>query len=162
MLLASWNFYKISKGCRSFNTGKVTSHQSLRMIWPRSNSKSGRLVRVWGHMADFFVRPPTLTTGNFRTIWSKDLKFSAIRDQNLFKKYAKYQEDSNILEVGFVLSKWPHLYGAYVVTMLFILILAVLLKNSSRIQIYKNCCKMNKKITIKLGNIVEEFITFTF
>ena len=48
-------------------------------------------------MADFFVRPPTLTTDNFEAIWPKDLKFSAIKDLNYLKKYTKYQEASNIL-----------------------------------------------------------------
>ena len=77
-------------------------------------------------MADFFVRPPTLTAGNFEAIWPKDLKFSAIKDLNCLKKYAKYQEASSILKMGFALSKRPHLHGAYVVTVPFILILAVL------------------------------------
>ena len=76
-------------------------------------------------MADFFVRPPTLTTGNFEAIWPKDLKTSGIKVLNRFFKYAKYQEASIILWVGFALSKWPHLHRAYVVTVPFILILAV-------------------------------------
>ena len=76
-------------------------------------------------MADFFVRPPTLTTGNFEAIWPKDLKISAIKDLNRLKKYVKYQEVSSILKMGFALSKWPHLHRAYVVTVPFILILAV-------------------------------------
>ena len=67
-------------------------------------------------MADFFMRPPTLTTGNFEAIWPKDLKFLAIKDLNCLNKYAKYQEASSILRVGFAISKWPHLYSAYLVT----------------------------------------------
>ena len=38
---------------------------------------------------------------------------------------SKVQEVSSILRVGFALSKWPHLHRAYVVTVPFILILAV-------------------------------------
>ena len=76
-------------------------------------------------MAGFFVRPPTLKTGNFEAIWSKDLKFLAIRDLNRLKKYVKYQEASSILRMSFALSKWPHLHKAYVVTVPFIQILAV-------------------------------------
>ena len=67
-------------------------------------------------MADFFVRPPTLTIGNFEAIWPKDLKISAIKDLNRFKKYVKYQEASSILWVGFALSKWPHLHRVYLVS----------------------------------------------
>ena len=67
-------------------------------------------------MADFFVRPPTLTTGNFEAIWPKDLKISAIKDLNRLKKCAKYQEASSILKVGFALSKYPYFNRAYVVS----------------------------------------------
>ena len=67
-------------------------------------------------MADFFVRPPTLTTGNFEAIWPKDLKISAIKDLNRLKKYAKNQEASSILKVGFALSKYPYFNSAYVVS----------------------------------------------
>ena len=67
-------------------------------------------------MADFFVRPPTLNTGNFRAIWPKDFKISAIKDLNRLKKYVKYQEASSILKVGFALSKYPYFNRAYVVT----------------------------------------------
>ena len=58
-----------------------------------------------GRMADFFMRPPTLTTSNFEAIYPKDLKFSAIKDLNRLEKYAKYQEASSILWMGFALSK---------------------------------------------------------
>ena len=52
------------------------------------------------------MRPPTLTTGNFEAIWLKDLKFLAIKDLNTKKST-------------------PHLHRAYLVTVPFILILAV-------------------------------------
>ena len=56
-------------------------------------------------MADFFVKPPNLKTGNFEAILPKDLKFSAIKDLSHLKKCAKYQEASSILRVCFALSK---------------------------------------------------------
>ena len=109
--------------CRSKDC-KVTGHQTW---WfdpgpPRTRADWFECGR--GLMADFFVRPQTLTTGNFEAIWPQDLKFSAIKDLNRLKKYAKYQEASSILRVSFDLSKWPHLHRAYVVTVSFILILA--------------------------------------
>ena len=39
-------------------------------------------------MADFFVRPPTLITGNFEAL--TDFKFLALKDLNLLKKYYIY------------------------------------------------------------------------
>ena len=47
------------------------------------------------------------------------------KDLNLLKKHTKNQEASSISRVGFTLSNWPHLHKAYVVTVPFILILAV-------------------------------------
>ena len=136
MLLASWTFYTILKGFRSFNAenvgslGQRAANLPAIKVWEWFDPGPPRTRADWfecgrGHMADFFVRPPTLTTGNFEAIWPKDLKISATKDLNRFKKYAKYQEASSILWVGFALSKWPHLHRAYVVTVPFILILAV-------------------------------------
>ena len=67
-------------------------------------------------MADFLVRPPTLTTGIFEAILPNDLKISAIKDLNCLKKYAKYQEANCILRVGFALSSYPYFNRAYVVS----------------------------------------------
>ena len=136
MLLASWTFYTILKGFRSFNAenvgsvGQRAANLPAIKVWEWFDPGPPRTRADWfecgrGRMADFFVRPPTLTTGNFEAIWPKDLKTSGIKVLNRFKKYAKYQEASSILWVGFALSKWSHLHRAYVVTMPFILILAV-------------------------------------
>ena len=136
MLLASWAFYTILKGFRSFNAenmgsvGQRAANLPAFKVWEWFDPGPPRTRADWfecgqGRMADFFVRPPTLTTGNFEAIWPKDLKILAIRDLNLLKKYVKYQKASSILRVGFALSKWPHLHRAYVVTVPFILILAV-------------------------------------
>ena len=121
MLLASWAFYIILKGFRSFNAenvgsvGQRAANLPAIKVWEWFDPGPPRTRADWfecgrGRMADFFVRPPTLTTGNFEAIWPKGLKFLAIKDLNCLKKYAKYQEAGSISKVGFALSKWPHLH----------------------------------------------------
>ena len=90
---------------------KVTSHQTLRMIWRRRGLNPSRLAD-WGRgrLADFFLRPPTLTVSSFAALWPKDFKFSAKKDLNLLKRYTKNQKAGSILKVDFALSKWPHLH----------------------------------------------------
>ena len=108
MLLASWTFYTILKGFRSFiaenleSVGQRAAKLLTIKLWEWFDPGTTRTWADWfecgrGQMADFFVRPPTLTTGNFGAIWPKDLKISEIKDLNRLKKYAKYQEASNIL-----------------------------------------------------------------
>ena len=87
--------------------------------------RADRFEQGRGRMVDFFLRPPTLTDSNFAALWPKDPIFTALKVLNVWKKYLKSQEASSILRVGFALSKWPHLHRAYVVTVPFILILAV-------------------------------------
>ena len=76
MLLASWTFYTILKGFRSFNAENLASvgqrAAKLPAIknWEWFDPGPPRTRADWfecgrGRMADFFVRPPTLTTGNF-------------------------------------------------------------------------------------------------
>ena len=76
-------------------------------------------------MADFFLRPPTLTAGNFEALYLTDPKFLALKDLYSLKKYDKYQETSYNFRLGFALSKRPHLHRAYLVTVRFHLILSV-------------------------------------
>ena len=64
-------------------------------------------------MADFFVRPPTLTTSNFEAIWQKDFKFSTIKDLNSFKKHAKYRMASSILKVFLPFQSDPIYIGLF-------------------------------------------------
>ena len=66
-------------------------------------------------MADFFLRPPTLTADNFEATQPKDLKFSALKDLNVLKKYIKYQKISKNLRLGFALSNRPHFDSVYLV-----------------------------------------------
>ena len=68
-----------------------------------------------GPAGRLFLRPPTLTAGNFAALWPTDPKFLALKDLNPFKTVSKVQKTSSILRVGFALSKWPHLHRAYVV-----------------------------------------------
>ena len=124
MLLASWTFYTILKGFRSFNAENVGSvgQRAAKLpaikVWewfdpgpPRT--QADWFECGWGWMADFFVRPPTFSTGNFEAIWPKEFKFLALKDLNPFKTVLKVQEASSILRVGFALSKWPHFNSAY-------------------------------------------------
>ena len=108
MLQAFWTFYTILKGLTSFNDKNVGSvgQRAAKLpaikFWEWFDPGPPRTPADWfecgrGRMADFSVRPPTFTAGNFEAIWTKDLKFSAIKDLNCLKKYAKYQEASNIL-----------------------------------------------------------------
>ena len=59
-------------------------------------------------MVDFFVRPPTLTTGNFEALLPSDFKLLALKDLNPFRILSEFQEASNILWVDFVLSNRPY------------------------------------------------------
>ena len=59
-------------------------------------------------MADFFLRPPTLTASNFEALLSIDLKFLALKDLNLLKKYIINQEASSNFCLDFALSDRPH------------------------------------------------------
>ena len=99
-----------SKGC------KITSHQTLRMIGPWPGFEPGQTGWLGpGPAGRLFLRPPTLTAGNFAALWPTDPKFLALKDLNPFKTVSKVQKTSSILRVGFALSKWPHLHRAYVV-----------------------------------------------
>ena len=54
-----------------------------------------------------------------------DPKFLVLEDLNPFQTVSKVQEASSILRVDFALPKWPHLHRAYLVTVLFDMILSV-------------------------------------
>ena len=96
------------------------------MIWRRRSSNPGTLAD-WGRgrLADFFLRPPTLTASNFAALWPTDSKFSTIKDLNLFKRYTKNQKAGSILKVDFALSKWPHFNSIYLVRVPFLTNIAV-------------------------------------
>ena len=64
-------------------------------------------------MADFFLRPPTLTAGNFKALCPTDPKFLALKDLKLLKRYIKYQETSYNFRLGFALSNRPHFNSTY-------------------------------------------------
>ena len=124
MLLASWNFDKVWKGLRSFyaeNLGSVGQRAAKLLtikLWEWFDPGQSQIWADWfdqsrGRVADFFMRPPTLTASNFAALWPKDLKFSAFKDLNPFSKCVKFQEATSILRLGFALSKWPHFDSGY-------------------------------------------------
>ena len=62
--------------------------------------------------------------GNFAALWPTD-SFSALKISNPFKIVPKVQDASNILRVGFALSKWPHFNSTYLVRVPFLTGIAV-------------------------------------
>ena len=66
-------------------------------------------------MADFFLRPPTLTAGNFEALQPTDFKFSVLKDLNLLKRYVKNQETIKNFRLGFALSNRPYLHNIEVI-----------------------------------------------
>ena len=111
----------IRKGLRSFHTDNLGSVGQRAVKWPAIklwewfDSGTTRVRADWfesgqGQMADFFLRPPTLTASNFAALWPTDLKFSAFKNFKPLKKHIKNQEASNILKVVFALSKSLHLH----------------------------------------------------
>ena len=64
-------------------------------------------------MADFFLRPLTLTADNFEAVNLTDPKFLALKDICFFQKYDESQETSYNFWLGFTLSNTPHLHRAY-------------------------------------------------
>ena len=67
-------------------------------------------------MADFFLRPPTLTANNFEALQSTDTIFTVLKDLNILKKYTKNQEASYNSRLDFAMSNRLHLHRAYVAT----------------------------------------------
>ena len=160
MLLASWvlvYFFKRFRSLNAENLGSVGQRAAKLLaikLWEwldrDRESNPGRLAD-WGRgrLADFFLRPPTLTASNFAALWPADPKFLALKDLNLLKKYTKYQEASSILRVVFALSKWPHLHRAYLVTICYrsfiavsiLLRFAVLLAHYNQLRTTGKLCK---------------------
>ena len=102
MLPASWAFDTIEKWIRTLNAKNLGSagQRAAKLLaiklWEWFKFAQDWIRADWfewgrGQAADFFLRPPTLTAGNFEAIWPKYLKFSAIKDLNRLKKYVKYQ-----------------------------------------------------------------------
>ena len=127
MLLAFWTFYTILNGFRSFNAknlgsvGQRAAKLPAIKLWEWLDRDRGFEPEQTGWLGPgpagrLFLRPPTLTAGNFAALWPTDPKFLALKDLNPFKTVSKVQKTSSILRVGFALSKWPHLHRAYVVT----------------------------------------------
>ena len=121
MLLVSWFLVYFIKRFRSFiaenlkSVGQRAAKLPAIKLWEwlnRDRELNPGILADWGRgrLADFFLRPPTLTASSFEALWPTDSKFSAIKDLNLLKRYTKNQEAGSILKVDFALSKWPHLH----------------------------------------------------
>jgi len=119
LLLASWTFYSFLKEFRSFNAENLGSLGQRAAKWPAIklwewfDPGTTRIRADWfesgrGQMADFFLRPPTLTASNFDALWPTDPIFTVLKDLNPLKRYFKYQEAGSILRVIFAHSKWLH------------------------------------------------------
>ena len=80
-------------------------------------------------MADFFLRPPTLTGSNFKALLSIDLKFFSIERSKPFKKYTKNQEASYNFKLGLALSNRPHFNSVYLASVPFLTGIAVYVLN---------------------------------
>ena len=83
------------------------------MILPLAFSNQAEWFK-WGQgqVADFFLRPPTLTASNFEALKPTDLIVTVSKDLNLLKKYTKNQEASYNFRLGFTLSNRPHFQSA--------------------------------------------------
>ena len=66
-------------------------------------------------MADFILRPPSLTAGNFKAVWPEDPKFLTLKVLNLLK----YQKTSYNIRLGFALSNRPHFNSTYLLRLPF-------------------------------------------
>ena len=115
MHLANWIFDIVLKGFGSFNAENLGSVGQRAAKWPAIklwewfDSGTTRIRADWfesgrGQMADFFLRPSTLTASNFDALWPKDPIFTVLKDLNLLKRYFKNQEAGSILRVIFALS----------------------------------------------------------
>ena len=115
------------RGFRSFNAknlsyaGQRAAKLPAIKLWEWFEVAGERTRADWfergrGWLAVFFLRPPTLTAGNFEALWPKDLKFLSLKDLNLFNKYTKYQKTSYNFRLDFALSNRPHFHRADLVT----------------------------------------------
>ena len=66
-------------------------------------------------LEDFFLRPSTLTTSNFKALFSTGLIFRKLKDLNLFKKCTKNKAVSYNFRLNYVLSNRPHFNSAHLV-----------------------------------------------
>ena len=136
MLPVSWNFNTLYNGSRSFNdrnmesAGETAAKLLAIKLWEWFDLGTTQIRADWfdqgqGRVADFFMRPPTLTASNFAAPWSTDLKFLAFKDLNPFSRCAKFQEATSILRLSFALSKWLHFDSVHLLGGPFVLLLIV-------------------------------------
>ena len=76
-------------------------------------------------MADFFLRPPTLTASNFKALSAIDPIFTVLKDLNLLKNYTKSQKASYNFKLDFALSNRLHFNSVYLARVPFLTGIAV-------------------------------------
>ena len=122
------------------------------MIKPRQESNPGRLAN-WGRgrMADFYLRPPTLTASNFAALWPTDPILIAMKVLNPFERYTKVQQPSYVFRINYARSKWPHFHRACLVTVRKRMSIAVI---KSKYQIVKTVTFKYTFACVSLSSIV--------
>ena len=107
----------------ALHCNKVAGCQTLRVIWPRVDSNPGRswlhiLQLEWPkwwtfswELCDFGSRQLCCPL-NYNT----DLLLIAFKDLIPFQSVSKVQVAGSILKVGLAISRWPHFYRVYLVT----------------------------------------------
>ena len=112
----------ISVSGLAFKVGGLKKKCAIR---PRlhSNQSAGVRTRAKSNHSQ------SLMAGIFAALWPIKPKFSALKDLNPFRTVSKAQEASNILRVGFALSKWPHFNSIYLVRVPFLTGIAVCLNS---------------------------------
>ena len=121
-LLSSWTFDTFWIGFMSFNVENLEClHQRISKLlvikywewfdpgqsWTRADWFE------WGldQAAEFFLRPPTLTSGNLKALWPTDPKSLALKDLNLLS-IQNIKRLATILDC-FALSIRPHFNSTY-------------------------------------------------
>ena len=77
-------------------------------------------------MADFFLRPPTLTASNFDALRPTDPIFTVLKDLSLLKRYIRNKEALYNFNLDFALSNRSHFNSVYLVRVPFLSGVAVL------------------------------------
>ena len=113
---------KIFIFCHGLSTArlaKTTAHRVLVLVSMDSQRSKipepvqNRVKWSQGKAADFFLRPPILTAGNFEALQSTDPILTALKYLNHLKKCVKYEEASYNFRLGFACSKNPHFNSTY-------------------------------------------------
>ena len=87
------------KGLQSCRLSNFENDSTAPGFEPGPNGIAHALAGM-AEAADFFLRTPTLTTSNFAALWPADLKFSALKDLNLYSKRIKFHSTAHCSKGG--------------------------------------------------------------